>query len=106
MLRAAWDPPLTRNGILSYRLTISSISLVLGSSAQQRVAVNISGDEEEFLFSLISFEPYVLYTVLLQAMTGGGVSEVVMGNITSEEAGVCVCVCVYMVPIYEFEINS
>ncbi len=72
------------NGVVSYFLDISSTDLVTGNPAQLRTNVTIaSGD----LQVTVPIEPYVQYIASLQAITGGGASDIIKANVTSDEAG-------------------
>ncbi len=71
---------------MTYLINISGLDLATGGpSPLQRSLVGNDALREVVLE--VMFDPYVQYTVYLQAITGGGVSEVVMEMKTSEEGG-------------------
>ena len=86
-LTVTWDTPLTPNGELSYLINISSLDVATGNPAQVEMSLSRSDDGNRQVVLDITFEAFVRYTVRLQARTGGGVSGVVTGNVTSDEAG-------------------
>ena len=86
-LTVTWDTPLMPNGVLSYLINISSLDLATGNPAQVETSLSRSDDGNRQVVLDITFEAFVMYTVRLQARTGGGVSGVVTERLTSDETG-------------------
>lgn len=84
---ASWEAPAMPNGIVTYEINITSLDLATGNYSTLQMLAIMRNDSNRLVEQSVMNEPYVRYTVSLLARTGGGISELVMGTIDSDEGG-------------------
>ena len=81
-INITWDQPVSRNGIVSYIISIVGMDL-----ATQITVLNEISDaviETQYSFDV---EEYAVYVVMVTAMTGGGQGPTVETSFTTPEGG-------------------
>ena len=78
--------PLSPNGVVTYQINITVTDLVTNSTSLLEGPIE-RNDTSRSVEQPLTVEPHTQYTVAIVARTEGGVSDVVMESVTTDQGG-------------------